>query len=71
MMHTWGNAIFQKGVCLFHLNLKKNFALMYYSIASLQTEILNDLKHQVLFFYKQSYITMVSLRIKPNYRCQY
>lgn len=23
MMHTWGNAIFQKGVCLFHLNLKK------------------------------------------------
>ncbi len=40
MMHTWGNAIFQKGECLFHLNLKKTFTVMYYSIASQQTEIL-------------------------------
>lgn len=49
-MHTWENAIFQKGVCLFHLNLKRLFAVTCDSIASLQTENLKmTLKHQVLF----------------------
>ena len=58
-----GRCYFSKGVCLFHLNLKKILLwlfliiiliiilIMYYSIASLHTVqiIWNDLKHQVLF----------------------